>query len=886
MKEKKHITPPKWPLKFLRSFVKKEYVEEIEGDMEEVFQENIEIYSIKKAERIYAWESLKLLRPALIKNLKRTNEFNPYGMFKNNLKIGWRNLLKHKGLFAINITGLGIGIATCMIILLFVVDELSYDRYNEKADQIVRVVLRGKMNGELIKEAVTSAPAAPTLQQEFPEVLQGTRLRDYSTPRITYKNNTFRNSRVAYVDANFFSVFTLPFIKGDPKTSLKEPNTIVITQDEAVKYFGDEDPMGKILDFKEWSAHFKVTGIIEKVPANSHFHFDLFASMEGLDDAKELKWLESNYHSYLLLNMNSDRKDLESKMPAFVEKYIGPQVKQALGISMAEFNEKGNDVGLFFQPLTDIHLHSDFASITELEQGGDIKTVYIFSAMAIFVLLVACINFMNLSTASASKRAKEVGIKKVIGSTKKQLLIQFLTESSMSTILAMLLAIILVLNTLPVFNNLSGKVLQASYILNPQMLLYLSVFGIIISLLAGSYPAFFLSSFKPISALKNKFTIGRGKGIRSGLVVFQFVISTGLIIGTLVVNKQMSYILNKNIGYDKDQLLVLRDSWMLGNKEIAFKDHFLNDSRVEHITMSGYVPAGPSNNNMTGVYPDPSSGVFRRTIVYHIDDRYLPTMGMELVAGRNFSEEYGPESSNVIINQTAAKMFGLSDNAVGKTLKHATDNEGGTEDLIIIGVVKDFHFKSLRRPIDPLIMLKNPNSGLMVRAKTSDMPGLIGDMKEMWTDFNVEEPFSYALLDELYNKTYLSELKMGTMLRIFTLLTIFVACLGLLGLVTFTAEQRIKEIGIRKVLGSTVAQIIALLSLDFLKLVCISFIIAFPLGYYLMDKWLRDFAYRIEIHWWVFALAGLITLSIALMTISFKSAKVAMTNPIDSLRDE
>ncbi|MDN5200989.1 ABC transporter permease [Fulvivirgaceae bacterium BMA10] len=883
---KEPISPPKWPLRFLRSFIKKEYLEEIEGDMEEMFLENLEKYSIKRAKRVYAWESLKLFRPNLIKDIECTYNLNQYSMFKNNLKIGWRNLLKNKGLYTINITGLAIGIATCLIILLFVADELSYDRYNEKADQIVRVVLKGKMNGELIKEAVTSAPVAPTLQQEFPEILQGTRLRDYSTPRITYKNNTFRDSKVAFVDANFFNVFTLSFINGDPKTALKEPNTVVITQEEAIKYFGSEDPLGKILDLKEWPAQFKVTGVIDKVPVNSHFHFDLFVSMKGLNDAKEFKWLESNYHSYLLLDKNSDYNDLESKMPTFVEKYMGPQVKQALGISMVEFNEMGNEVGLFFQPLTDIHLYSDFASITELEQGGDIKTVYIFSAIAIFVLLVACINFMNLSTATASKRAKEVGIKRVMGSAKKQLLIQFLTESSISTILAMLLAFIIVLNVLPLFNSLSGKVLQVTHILNLQTLLYLLVFGIFISLLAGSYPAFFLSSFKPISALKNKLTVTRGKGFRSGLVVFQFVISAGLILATLVVNEQMSFILNKNIGYDKDQLLVLRDSWMLGEKEVVFKEYFLNDSRIEGITMSGHIPAGPSNNNITGVYPDQNSDVFRRTIVYNIDDRYIPTMGMQLVAGRNFSEEYGQESSNVIINQTAVEVFGLGDNAIGKILKSTTDNEGGTENLTVIGVVKDFHFKSLHRPIDPLIMLKNPNSGLIVRAKTSDMPGLLDDMKKKWEEFNIEEPFTYALLDELYYKTYLSEQKMGTILRIFALLTIFVACLGLFGLVTFTAEQRVKEIGIRKVLGSTVVQIITLLSLDFLKLVCFSFVIAFPFGYYLMYKWLQDFAYRVEIQWWVFALSGLITVFIALMTICLKSAKVAIANPIDSLRDE
>lgn len=876
--------PPPLADRFLRWFCKGALQEEILGDLHEYYRE-LEHTPKWKRNSLYWFHVCHFLRPFALKKTKPIHS-NYLSMYKNYLKTGWRNHLKNKALFSINITGLAIGMATCLIIVLFIADELSYDRYHEKADRIVRVVLKGKINGESMREAVVPAPVAPTLQQEFPDVQQGTRLRAFGSPRITYQHNTFRDSKVAYADANFFSVFTLPFTSGDPVTALKAPNTVVITREAALKYFGEEDPMGKVLNFKEGPAQLEVTGVIEKVPANSHFHFDLFVSMEGLKDAKQQNWLQSNYHSYLLLHQGADYKALETKMPAIVEKYMGPQVKQALGISLAEFTEKGNQVGLFFQPLTDIHLHSDFTGITELEPGGDIKILYVFGAIALLVLLVACVNFMNLSTAAAAKRAKEVGIKKVMGSTKNQLLVQFLTESSLSVLLATLLALFLALYALPLFNNLSGKALQVADILNFHLLGYLVLFGIFISLLAGSYPALVMSSFKPIAALKNKFTMARGKGIRSGLVVFQFVISAGLIIATLVVHGQMSFILNTNIGYDKDQLLVLRGSGMLGNQEGAFKEYFLNDSRVKNITMSGHVPAGPSNNTMTGVYPDPEAEVFRRTTVYNVDERYIPTMGMELVAGRNFSEAYGAESSNVIINETAARIFGLKDDPIGKTLKSMTDNEGGRTDLTVIGVVKDFHFKSLHQSIDPLMMLKNPNSGLIVKAKTSDMRGLVSDMQKKWQEFNAEEPFSYALLDELYQKTYLSEQKMGAILRVFTLLTIFVACLGLFGLVTFTAEQKVKEIGIRKVLGSSVTQIIALLSKDLLRLVGISFIIAFPAGYYLMNQWLQDFTYRIEIQWWVFVSAGLITLLIAFVTISFKSAKAAMANPIDALKDE
>ncbi len=808
-------------------------------------------------------------------------------MIKNHLKIAWRNILRNKALFSINIAGLAIGIATSFIILLFIFDELSYDRYNEKADQIVRVVFRGKINGEIVKEAVTPGPTAATLQQEFPEVLMGTRLKDGGTPKISYNKVAYRDNKFAYVDPNFFSVFTLPFISGNAMTALKEPYTMVITKEQAVKYFGNEDPIGRTLDMEESGQQFKITGVIDNIPDNSHFHFDLFASMEGLDHAKEIIWLGSSYYNFLLLKEGYDFKELERKLPGIIEKYVGPQITQATGMSLSDFKEKGNEVGFFLQPLTDIHLYSDFVGRSEIEEGGDIKTVYIFGIIALFILLVACINFMNLSTAGASKRAKEVGIKKVLGSNKKQLIFQFLTESLIATFLAMVLATVLVMLSLPLFNGLSGKTLLPSIFLNVQGIGILMIIGLFVSILAGSYPAFFLSSFKPIAALKNRF-IGSGndKGLRNGLVVFQFVISAGLIVATLVVNQQMSFIQDKNVGYNKEQMLVLRDSGLLGEQENSFKEQLLNDPRVDNVTMSGFVPAGPTYDSAASLYPDGQPDAIRRTVVYEIDERYIPTMGMELVAGRNFSEDYGAESSNVILNETLVKIFGLKDNAIGQTITVASDNEGGTEDLTVIGVVKDFHFKSFYNMVDPLIMLNRPNSGLIVRAATSDMAGLISNTEKLWQKFNGEEPFDYALLDELYNQTYLKEQKIGIILRIFALLTIFVACLGLFGLVTFTAQRRFKEIGIRKVLGSSASQIVSLLAKDFLKLVMISMIIAFPLGYYLMSKWLQDFAYRIEIKWWIFALAGLITMLIAFLTISYRSIKVANANPVKSLRAE
>ncbi len=807
-------------------------------------------------------------------------------MFKNHLKIAWRTLLKYKGLFAINIVGLAIGITASVIISLFVIHELSYDQYNEKADRIVRVVLRGQANGEVIKEAVTAAPVAATLQQEFPEVEKGTRLRTYGTPAVTYQNTTYRDSKFAYVDANFFEVFTLPLIKGNPINALKEPNTIVIAQEHAKKYFGEEDPIGKVLVFKDLNQEFKVTGVMKKVPENSHFHFDLFASMEGFEHAKKLTWLESNYHSYLLLNKESDYKNIEAKLPLIIKKYMGPQLQKAMGITFEEFSGKGNKIGLFLQPLSDIHLYSDFADMSNIEAGGDIKIVYIFSVIALFILLVACVNFMNLSTAAASKRAKEIGVKKVLGSSKRQLVIQFLMESLIVTLIAMVLAGLLVVIALPVFNDLSGKTLLISQIVTPKTVSLFLLFGILISMLAGSYPAFLLSSFKPIAALRNKFTnTGNSKSLRSGLVIFQFVISACLIIATLVVDQQMSFIQNKDLGYHKNHRLILKDSWMLKDDEHAFKMELLKDPRVEKVTMSGFIPAGPTNDNISSFFPDQKTDEHRRTIIYKIDEEYIPTMGMQVVQGRNFSKEFGTESNNILINETSAKIFGFGDNAVGRILT-SMDNQRNTVSYTVIGVVKDFHFKSLHRPIDPLVMLNRSDSGIIIKANTADIAGLISSVEALWNNFNTGEPFSYGVLDELYNQTHSKEQKMGVILRIFALLTIFVACLGLFGLITFTAEQRYKEIGIRKVLGSSVPQIITMLSSDFLKLVLVSFLVAFPLGFYMMNMWLEDFAYRIQIQWWIFALSGIITISIAFLTIGWKSFRAASMDPVKSLRTE
>ncbi len=674
-------------------------------------------------------------------------------------------------------------------------------------------------------------------------------------------------------------------LEGNPQTALAEPNTVVISRKMADLYFEKEDPIGKVLNFKDWNQSFKVTGVIDKVPENSHFHFDLFGSMTGFEEARKPSWMQSEFYTYLVLRKGFDYKELEAKLPEVVKKYMGPQIYNAMGVTLDQFLSKGNKIGLFLQPLTDIHLHSDVNF--DLEPGGDIRYVYIFGAVALFMLIIACINFINLTTASAAKRAGEVGIRKVVGSFKSQLMGQFLTESVLLTFIALSGAAALVKTALPSFNQLAGKNLSFSLRTDPLLFLGLLALGLTVGLVAGIYPAFFLSSFKPVTVLKGKF-MGNNKsaGLRNGLVVFQFFISTVMIVGTVVVYRQLSYIQHKKLGYNTDQLLVLPDTWMLGQQEDVFRKQIMNDPLVLNVTASGYRPAGYSDSNNSLAFPDGNESELMRTLEYHVDDQYIPTYGMEMAAGRNFSKDLPSDSTAIIINEAAAKAFGWGNEALGHTITRFKDNNGKKVVYQVIGVVADFHFKSLHEPITPLLMVLEESSGLTIKARTSDISGLITRLKEKWNTFKPDEPFNYDFVDELLRQTYLKEQTSGQILSYFSLLTIFVSCLGLFGLATFTAEQRKKEIGVRKVLGASENQIAWLLSRDFMKLVLIACVLAIPVAFWIMSKWLQDFAYRTEMDWWIFAVACLGTGLIALATVSYHAIMSALMNPVNSLKTE
>ena len=809
-------------------------------------------------------------------------------MLTNYLKIAWRNLIRNKVFSAINITGLALGMATCLLIGLYVLHEMSYDRFHDKADQIVRVTFRANMNGNKINEASVMPPTAQTLRRDYPEVLDATRLRIAGALMLTKNGNTVRENAVAYADSNFFGVFSFPLLAGNPKTALRQPNTVVITDAMARKYFGDANPIGKTLRPKNSDTVLDVTGVMADFPGNSHMHFDFLLSMAGLDEARVNSWMQSEFFTYLVLPKEYDYRKLEAKLPLVVEKYMGPEVQQAFGMSFAKFREAGNDLGLRLQPLTDIHLHSDFAS--DLSPSGDVRYVYGFGAIALFMLLIAAFNFMNLSTAGATKRAGEVGIRKVMGSVRSALVEQFLVESLLLTAIALVLAVGLVLLALPAFNAMTNHTLALNFLTTPGLLPGLVAFGLVVGILAGSYPAFFLSSFKPIAVLKGgagRVTTGRQRiSLRSTLVVVQFCLSFLLIVGTVVVSQQLNFIRHAKLGYDKARVLVIHETGRLGKNEPVFRQQLLRDSRVLNASISGYVPAGPSYNNNFLVYGDNRVGQYVKGIRYDVDERYVPTLGMTMAAGRNFSPAFGTDSAGIILNETAAEQMGWGNQAVGHTVTRP-NNDGSQNTYTVIGVVRNFHFKSLHERIAPLMMTLGNNTGtVLIKAKTGDVADLLKSIGDEWNVFAVDAPFAYSFLSDDFNAVYRAEQQTGRVLGLFAGLTIFIACLGLFGLATFTAQQRTKEIGVRKVLGASVGSIIALLSKDFLKLVLIAIVIASPLAWYIMNRWLQNFAYKITIDWWVFALAGLLAVGIALLTVSFQSVRAALMNPVKSLRSE
>jgi putative ABC transport system permease protein len=807
-------------------------------------------------------------------------------MIKNYIKTAIRSLAKNKGFTFINVFGLALGLATCLLIVFYVFDELSYDRFNTKADRIYRVNNDIKFGGTENSYAVSQAPLAAALKANFPEIEQVVRFRVGGGLQVKKGNQDIPEYMMVHADPAIFDVFTLPMIEGSPSTALVEPHSVVITEHTAKKYFNRTNVVGQMMTFND-TAQYKITGVIKDIPKQSHFNFDFFISMSALAESRGNTWFSSNFNTYILLRPGADYKKLEAKLPEFFKKLAGPQLEDVLHLDFKKFEQAGNYVRLNLTPLTQIHLHSN--RVAEMGGNGDIKTVYIFSAIAIFILLIACVNFMNLSTARSSNRAREVGVRKVLGSPRKYLIAQFLTESILVTLIGAIIAVFAAYLLLPVFNQMSGKELTVTPQILGWLLPILLVIIIVIGCLAGSYPALFLSGFNPIEVLKGKLASGfKGGLLRSFLVVFQFAISIFLIIGTLVIYNQLKYIQNKDLGYDREHILLVQNVSTLGNNAKTFKQEVKQLAGVENASFSEAVPT-ENYGNSTTFFKDQVLDQKRAVNVqnWSADEDYIPTMGIKMVAGRNFSNQMLTDSTGLIINEATAKLLGYP-NPVNQMLYRPIDDQAKVMKAYhVIGVIKDFNFRSLRDNVTPLIFNHNATSGqFSVKIKSADIPLLLSQIKDKWKGLARGQQFGYSFMDDDFNNLYNTEQRVGKIAVSFTSLAIIIACLGLFGLAAYAAEQRTKEIGIRKVLGANVSTIVAMLSKDFVLLVLIAILCAVPFACWGMNYWLQQFAYRQNIQWWVPAIAGLAAIAIAVVTISFQSIKAALSNPVNSLKSE
>jgi len=818
-------------------------------------------------------------------------------MFMNYLKIAIRNLKKSKGNSLINILGLAAGIASCVIILLYVRNELGYDKFYKNADSIYRVFVKSSINGNESCNCKTAAPLGNTLARNFPEVITFTRIGFFGNHVLKYNDKLYRERHLYTADSNFFDVFSLPLINGNPKTVLSQPNSIVMTQSAAQKYFGNENPVGKILNADYQDAYI-VTGLMKDFPVNSSFRCDILLSMSTYPVTGNDRWLDMSYTTYIVLKKGTDPVIFQKKLKSIVNDYVGPQAESVLGIPFREFLNKGNKWDFYLQPLTSIYLYSqreyEIDKNTEWanQNRSNIDYVYIFSAVAFFILLLAVINFINLTTARSETRSKEVGIKKSLGSNKTKLIGQFLTESIMVALLSVLISIVLIEIILPFFNQLAGKNLKLELFSSVYTIPGLILFAVVIGILSGSYPAFYLSSFKPVHLFKSGFEKRITKStLRSGLVVVQFTVSIALIIGTIIIRDQTNYMQNENLGFDKEYLYTVTNFGVPENILHVIEQELLKNPDIISLTNSSImffpgIPGDGYSYNERQV----SSAISSQYL--DVDYNFLKTFKIPLVRGRFFSEEFPSDTSSVVINEAMNKeclpagQAGGNEDPVGKELIQI----GQSKTYKIIGVIKNFNYQSLHEQIKPLVLFLSPvnqaASILTIRISSENIKNTIEFINSTWKNFTGGEDIYSSFIDQDLARLYRSEERAGTVAAVFSALAIFIACLGLFGLASFITEQRKKEIGIRKVLGASVFELITMLSREFTKWVLIANIIAWPLAYYFMNKWLQNFAYRINVNWWLFLIAGCIALIIALLTISFQAIKAATANPVESLRYE
>jgi putative ABC transport system permease protein len=861
--------PPKLAKFLLKILSSREKDDAYLRDIEELFYDRTECQGYRRSKHWYWWEAFKSI-PGFSKESIRWR----MAMLGNYIKITLRNMKRHKGYTFINIAGLAVGIACTIFILLWVKDELSFDRFHENADRIYRVVFSTSDDG-----SPTNANGAfgvgPALKRGFPEVIETVRLRKMGQGvkrYVGYKDKKYYELRFFFSEPTIFTVFDFPLVKGDPAKALDEPNSIVLTEEVARKYFGNEDPIGKIIEADPYNDGelmlFHVTGIAKNVPRNSHFHFDFLASYSSLkEDTDEFSGFYQHF-TYVLLSDKSLAGSLNRKLLDFLRR-----------------NWRENPwYTISLQPLLDIRLHSRLKS--EIEPTGNILYVYIFTAIAVLVLVIACINFMNLTSARAAKRAKEVGIRKVAGARKNQLVRQFLGESFLLSIISAVTAVLIVIIALPLFNRLTGKGFALSSLIDPSFILGVAAIVLAVGFIAGIYPAFFLSAFQPMHSLKSRFGYSfSGTALRKGLVIFQFTLSIGIIFSTLVVHKQMKYIQSRNLGYDKDQILVIPLNKDLRQNYEGFRNELLKYPGIENTTTSSWVPTRGSGHlsfRFEGYEENLSQ------VVYGIDKEFISTYGLKISAGKSIQHlSSNDRTLEFLVSELTTQEAGYfsPQEAVGKSVEEYSDQFRGH----IVGVVNDINIYSLHREPYSIIYAVTPiknHNYLSIRMLPQNISDTITYIQKTWQKMIPSYPLDYFFLDESFEQMHLSDKKMSEIFSIFSILAVFVACMGLFGLAAYTAEQKTKEIGVRKVLGASVPSIYMLLSREFLKWVALANILAWPVAYYAMHKWLQNFAFRVMIGWEIFLASAGVALIISMLTVSYQSIKAAMANPANSLRYE
>ena len=812
---------------------------------------------------------------------KRLRIVNQKTMLKNYLTTALRIMLRQKAYSMINVTGLSIGIAATLLITIYVADEFSFDRFHKDPANIYRIFFTGKLQGNEIHAASSAAPVAEAVQKEIPEVKETVRFSIWRTMPLSFNEKNFTEKYFLVADSNFFRFFNFPLIEGDPATCLKGTNKIVITESSARKYFGTESALGKILLRGAEKTASEVTGVAKDPPHNSTIDFDMILSGESWDYMKDTQWTSNNLYTYIKLQPGSDAAKVQDHIKQLAEKNMGSELERFIGMTFAQFRQQGNDVGLILQPFLDIHLKSSLAE--EIFPSGNIQYLYVFIAIAFFIIVIACINFMNLSTARSANRAKEVGVRKAIGAFRERLIFQFIAESMLYSFFSMIIAIGIIGVSLSGFNLLAGKELTLGVLVQPLVLFAIVAFTIVVGLLAGSYPAFYLTAFKPTEVLKGKLRSGfKNSRLRNFLVVCQFIISIALIFGSLVVYRQLNFMQEKNLGFSKENVVSLLHTMSLQKNARAFKNELASHPAFKGASFANRLPP---NIDWNSAFRKGGSDQDFLLSIYNVDHDHLATMGYTMVEGRFFSRDFPSDSSAIILNETAYRQMGFTDINDATVLTYNTEQP---TPLKVIGVIKDFNYESLKSQIKPMAIQlgREPNFEMAIRLTPGNTSQQIQLLESIWKKYSPGAAFEYTFLDQNFDALFRAEQRLGKIILIFTGLAIGIACLGLFGLAAYTAEQRAKEISIRKVMGATVSQVMVLLSKDFTILVIISFVIASPLAWFAAENWLSGFANRIDLKVWMIIVAGSISLAIALIIIAMQSIRAAQENPVKAMRSE